>query len=85
MSVALKNDGEQARQLLASFDFAVVEQCFQYRECGLYSPFVEAGKAVFAAEYEIPPSRFCGQARALRFSAIRKAYDLFARPWEPCG
>lgn len=85
MAVALKNDGTQARQLLGSFDFAIVEQCFQYEECGLYRPFVDAGKAVFEAEYELDPARFCGAAEAIGFSAIRKSYDLFARPWEPCG
>lgn len=85
MSVALKNDGRQARQLVASFDFAVVEQCFQYDECGQYLPFIKAGKAVFEAEYEIAPARFCPRARDLRFSAIRKGYDLYARPWRPCS
>jgi len=85
MSVALKNDGEQSSQLVGAFDFAVVEQCFQYDECGMYRPFVSAGKAVFEAEYEVAPASFCDRARALRFSAIRKSYDLFARPWQPCG
>jgi hypothetical protein len=84
MAVALKNDGPQAGQLLGSFDFAIVEQCFQYEECGLYRPFVAAGKAVFEAEYELDPSQFCGAAAAIGFSAIRKSYDLFARPWLPC-
>jgi hypothetical protein len=84
MSVALKNDGRQVDALLGSFDFAVVEQCFQYEECGDYLPFVRAGKAVFEAEYEIEPSRFCSRAAQLRFSAIGKGYDLYARPWRPC-
>jgi hypothetical protein len=85
MAVALKNDGSQARELLGSFDFAIVEQCFQYAECGLYRPFVAAGKAVFEAEYELDPAQFCGAAAAIEFSAIRKSYDLFARPWLPCA
>ena len=84
MSVALKNDGGQVEALVRNFDFAVVEQCFQYDECGDYVPFVTAGKPVFEAEYEIAPSRFCARAARLRFSAIRKGYDLFARPWRPC-
>lgn len=84
MAVALKNDGRQARELIHSFDFAIVEQCFQYDECGLYRPFVDQGKAVFEAEYELSPQRYCGTAQALGFSAIRKSYDLFARPWQPC-
>jgi hypothetical protein len=83
--VALKNDGRQARQLVGQFDFAIVEECFQYDECGFYKPFVEAGKAVFVAEYELDPAEFCPRARALEFSAIRKSYDLFARPWRSCA
>jgi hypothetical protein len=84
MAVALKNDGRQAKQLVGQFDFAIVEQCFQYEECGFYRPFVEQGKAVFEAEYELEPAQFCPAAIELGFSAIRKSYDLFARPWEPC-
>ncbi len=84
MAVALKNDPRQVRPLLGRFDFAIVEQCFQYDECGLYEPFVRAGKAVFEAEYELAPAAYCEQARTLAFSAIRKSYDLFARPWLPC-
>ncbi|HWJ42621.1 MAG TPA: endo alpha-1,4 polygalactosaminidase [Solirubrobacterales bacterium] len=84
MSVALKNDPGQVRQLVGRFDFAVVEECFAYDECRRFSPFVDAGKAVFVAEYEEPLASICGQAERLRFSVIRKDYDLFARPWEPC-
>jgi hypothetical protein len=85
MAVALKNDGEQAGQLVRDFDFAVVEQCFQYDECGPYRAFVDAGKAVFEAEYELAPGSFCPRALTFRFSSIRKGYDLLARPWQPCG
>jgi hypothetical protein len=84
MAVALKNDAGQVRQLVGAFDFAVVEECFQYEECDLYEPFVEAGKAVFETEYELQTSKFCAQAQALRFAAIRKDVELFAQPWEPC-
>jgi len=85
MAVALKNDPEQVRQLLGSFDFAVVEECFAYEECERFSPFVAAGKAVFEAEYESAPASFCPAANELGFSAIRKGYDLFAAPWIPCS
>jgi hypothetical protein len=84
LSIGLKNDPDQVRQLEGNFDFAVVEQCFQYDECGRYSPFVRAGKAVFSVEYETPAAEFCDRARELRFTAIGKDYDLFALPWEPC-
>jgi hypothetical protein len=85
MAVALKNDGTQATQLAGLFDFAIVEQCFQYRECGSYRTFVNRGKAVFDAEYELDPSDYCAPAATLDFSAIGKSYDLFARPWRPCA
>lgn len=84
MSVALKNDPAQVGQLVGRFDFAVVEECFAYDECDRFSPFVAAGKAVFVAEYTEPLMAICGPAERLRFSVIRKGYDLFARPWEPC-
>jgi glycosyl hydrolase family 114 len=83
--VALKNDPKQAAELVGSFDFAVVEQCFQYHECERFSAFVEAGKAVFEAEYELDPSEYCERAKALTFSSIGKSYDLYARPWRPCA
>ena len=62
MSVALKNDPSRPSSSSASFDFAVVEQCFQYHECGQFSPFIDSGKAVFEAEYELSPSKFCDRA-----------------------
>jgi hypothetical protein len=84
MAVALKNDPQQVEQLLDSFDFAVVEECFAYDECGKFSPLVEAGKRVFVAEYEEALAAICAEAGRLRFSVIRKDNGLFARPWEPC-
>jgi hypothetical protein len=84
LSVALKNDGRQADELVNAFDFAIVEQCFQYRECGLYRTFIDHDKAVFETEYEEQPEQYCDASLALRFSSIGKSYDLFARPWRPC-
>ena len=84
MSVALKNDPDQVRSLVRDFDFAVVEECFEYDECEKFSPFIDAGKAVYSAEYEGSPAGFCPEARKLGFSTIGKGYDLFARPWRPC-
>jgi hypothetical protein len=84
MAVALKNDGRQARRLVGDFDFAIVEQCFQYHECGYYKPFIRRGKAVFEAEYELKVGQYCATARAIHFSAIGKSYDLRAKPCRPC-
>src|SRR3954454_9425707 len=84
MSIALKNDGPQAGDLVDDFDMAVVEECFQAHECGDYRVFVKHGKAVFAAEYEIEPAEFCARARRFGFSAIRKSFALRASPWRHC-
>ena len=51
LAVGLKNDLAQVRALVDSFDFAVNEQCAQYRECARLKPFTDAGKPVFNAEY----------------------------------
>jgi hypothetical protein len=73
MLVGLKNDTDQVRALVSNFDFSVVESCFRYTECGRYSPFVEAGKAVIAIEYSTKNMKTkCTRARELRFSLIFK-------------
>jgi hypothetical protein len=84
MAVALKNDGRQVHQLVHAFDFAIVEQCFQYDECGYYRSFVRQDKPVFEAEYEERPRQYCEAALAIDFSAIHKSYGLFSKPWRPC-
>ncbi len=78
MAVGLKNDLDQIPQLVGDFDFAVNEQCAQYDECERLTPFIEAGKAVFHAEYELSTSRFCAKSRAAKLSSIQKRYDLDA-------
>jgi endo-alpha-1,4-polygalactosaminidase (GH114 family) len=91
LSVALKNDLGQVPNLEPRFDYAINEQCFQYRECTNnpapgYKAFTRAGKAVFQVEYQLRPSRFCGKAASLGVSSIKKASDfsLNATPWTPC-
>jgi endo-alpha-1,4-polygalactosaminidase (GH114 family) len=91
LSVALKNDLGQVPKLEPRFDYAINEQCFEYHECANspspgYRAFTRAGKAVFQVEYRIQRSRFCGRAKDLGFSAIKKAPDfsLNAKPWKPC-
>lgn len=86
LSVGLKNDLGQIGELLASFDFAVNEQCFQYDECGGLQAFIEAGRPVFQVEYRLTAEEFCPEADALQFSSIIKGrdYSLFAKPYVPC-
>jgi hypothetical protein len=81
LSIGLKNDAEQVADLLPHFDWALTEDCFADKWCDEMTPFITAGKAVFAAEYTdsgITPADFCPQAAALRFSAILKHRDLDA-------
>ena len=49
--IGLKNDLNQIKELEPYFDFALNEQCHQYRECELLNPFIESNKPVFSAEY----------------------------------
>jgi hypothetical protein len=78
MAVGLKNDLDQIPELVADFDFAVNEQCAQYEECDTLTPFIEADKAVFHVEYELPTRSFCPEVRELGFSSMLKRYDLDA-------
>jgi hypothetical protein len=78
LSVGLKNDLDQAAALEPDFDWALSEQCYEYRECDALQPFARAGKAVLIAEYELEPAAFCAQARAAGYSAIHKRLDLDA-------
>ena len=82
LSIGLKNDGEQAADLLSHFDWVLTEDCFVQEWCGEVVPFVAVGKAVFAAEYtdELTLSEFldqvCPQAAMLGFSTVLKNRDL---------
>ena len=76
LSIGLKNDLDQIPDLLPYFDWALNEQCFQYDECHLLLPFIQAGKAVFGVEYEGEPADFCPQATANQFSWLLKDWDL---------
>ncbi|MFI9725674.1 endo alpha-1,4 polygalactosaminidase [Streptomyces sp. NPDC052092] len=76
MAVGLKNDLDQIPELVDDFDFAVNEQCAQYGECDELTPFVEAGKAVLHAEYELPTASFCADSRRLKLSSLLKKYEL---------
>jgi hypothetical protein len=76
LSVGLKNDLEQIPQLVSHFDWALNEQCFQYDECELLLPFVEANKAVFGVEYESEPATFCPHVNALNYDWLLKDIDL---------
>ncbi len=83
LSVGLKNDIDQVRELQPIFDWALNEQCFQYKECGALQPFIDAGKAVFEVEYKLDTSKFCATANSMNINSMLKSINLDA-PRTPC-
>lgn len=83
LAVGLKNDVEQVDDLVDFFDFAVNEECAEYKECSALVPFIREGKAVFHVEYSLSPSEFCAETIPLGFSSMTKHLSLDA--WRsPC-
>jgi hypothetical protein len=78
LAIGLKNDLDQIKDLVGHFDFAVNEECFQYGECNLLKPFVDAGKPVFGIEYTLSTSSFCPQANSMNFDFLKKNLSLDA-------
>ncbi len=76
LSVALKNNAELAGDptVISAVDFAVVEQCYEFGECGSYLPLIKAGKAVFDIEYNTNPN--CADANSKNIDAYRMNLDL---------
>lgn len=81
LSIALKNSGDLVNLTLPSgskvvnaFDWALVEECYQYSECDAYKPFVQANKAVVIVEYG---SRLnCSNANSNNFDAYKMDLNL---------
>ena len=87
LSIGLKNDLNQIPDLVDDFDWALNEQCFEFEECDLLLPFIQAGKAVFGVEYvEEQGDRevYCPLAVANQFSWLTKTYDLADEPPNAC-
>ncbi len=78
LAVGLKNDLDQIADLLPHFDWALNEQCFEYEECDLLLPFIQAGKPVFGIEYQGNPADFCPQANTMDFDFLKKNLSLDA-------
>jgi hypothetical protein len=78
LAVGLKNTLDLAAQLEPDFDFAILEQCFQYRECAKVGPFVTDAKSVIDIEYSLGRAPFCSKAATLGIQAMRKKLSLNA-------
>jgi hypothetical protein len=93
LSIGLKNDLPHVQALLPHYDWALVESCFTYSECGLIRPFVRAGKAVWVIEYKggsaeqvnLWRDRFCPEASELRVQLLFKSRNLDGRLPARCG
>jgi hypothetical protein len=77
LKIGLKNDIKQLKALEPSFDFAVNEQCQQYKECGGYEVFTSKGKPVFSAEYKKiwrddadARAQMCAKARSMNLRTL---------------
>lgn len=96
MSIALKNSGNLVNQKLPdgqtvvqAYDYAIVEQCYQYKECDLYKPFVDVGKAVTILEYKGTASTWatsadCKDADAKNYDAYLTSLSLNGGPSTAC-
>jgi hypothetical protein len=81
LAIGVKNAPDQVKDLVETFDFAITEDAFFYGWAEEMTPFIEAGKPVFAAEYTDLPGdfeEFCRQSKKLGFSTILKHRDLDA-------
>jgi hypothetical protein len=84
MSVGLKGDIEQVRDLWSNFDWTLNEQCFEFDECDVLTKyFVSEGKAVFQVEYDDPfsghrvkTSEFCPLANSANFNSMKMPLAL---------
>ncbi|KPC54288.1 endo alpha-1,4 polygalactosaminidase [Amantichitinum ursilacus] len=83
LAIALKNDIDQIADLVERFDFAVNEQCHQYKECDGYSAFTSRNKPVFNAEYKdsykqdgSARTQLCADAKAQKIHTLVLALEL---------
>jgi hypothetical protein len=63
LAVGLKNVPEFVRQLGASADFAITEDCAEWRFCDDYQPMLERGLAVFHVHYTDTDVNFAKECR----------------------
>lgn len=90
LAIGLKNDVNQLKELEPYFDFAVNEQCSEYKnakggsECDNYSVFTSKNKPVFNAEYKAEyrnntngaRDKLCAASRAANLRTLVLPLDL---------
>ena len=83
LSIGLKNDLKQVKDLVTHFDWALNEECLDYNECNKLTPFITANKAVFHVEYDTSASSICTKMKQYKFDSQVKNWDLDAW-YDPC-
>lgn len=81
LAIGQKNAPGLTPALISDMDFAITEGCAQDGWCSAMSPYIAAGKPVFAAEYTDRPldvADVCAQSASLGLSTIIKDRDLTA-------
>ena len=83
LSIGLKNALGLVDALQPNFDWALNESCLSYDECAMLRPYIDAGKAVFHAEYiddvseaSAKQAQVCGDASISDFSTLIFTWDL---------
>lgn len=76
LSIGLKNNLSQVKDLVHVFDFAVNEQCVEYQECDMLKPFLDQGKAVLHAEYHVAKKKFCQKSLEAGMSSMKLHLQL---------
>ncbi len=82
LAIGMKNNEDQAADLVDHFDWVITESCFVDEWCQELLPFIDAGKPVFAIEYtdqigyEDFMQSICQPAADLQVYALLKNRDL---------
>lgn len=86
LSVGLKNTTDLIAKgkLHKKFDWALNEQCYEFRECATLKPFVDEGKAVFIAEYKSKKQSQCNDAKSNGFTLAFYNLSLDGSKFQPC-
>ena len=80
LAVGLKNNLHQVNELNSYFDFAVNEQCYEYQECELLTPFINNNKAVFHVEYNSKYSNGSAELINMCDDAINRQFNTLVLP-----
>jgi hypothetical protein len=84
LSIGLKNllsdvTAAHATTLVSTFEWALVEQCYEFTACASYTGaggFIAAGKSVWDVEYNVTPT--CADATAGHMNAQKRDLNLVA-------